>query len=51
MFVEGERELIIRTPRFEEAALNMFRGTPSTSTRRDWHNVHACQTAVLQGAH
>ena len=50
MFVGGG-VVIVRTPRFVDAVLNVFPDTPSTSTRRDWHVVQACQTAILHGAY
>jgi hypothetical protein len=38
----------VRTPKFEEAILNMVADTPSTSTRRVGHVMHASHTAVWQ---
>jgi hypothetical protein len=49
MVVEGGG-VNLRTPRFEEAVLNMFPGSPSTRRRRDGQAMHSCKTAVLRGA-
>jgi hypothetical protein len=38
----------VRTPRLEKAVLNMVADTPSTSTRRVGHAMHASHTTVWQ---
>jgi hypothetical protein len=40
-----------RTPRFEEAVLNMVADTPSSSTRRNGQAMHASYTTVRQVVH